>query len=644
MKRLLLVLCCVLAGCGARPNRVGGGDELGNGGDPLPKRFERARAKALRVLDAVSSLRDADIPSRAAEVRRFFDEKRLALREDVEATPEYVWVPHNRNGACGETRAAARAPVSLAYEDCRGILTDTDAAIHVIGESVHHVGVREDAFAALVATSVSRAWLRVLGDLPRSIEKRMLFSSARFFAAEVLRRLSPDDAAETADWTWLMGNRLSLVERIEAGRHDWVDELPDAELPEARCLRAVTSAETLQLSYSGCELDPDDRRHAGQLLLAAAIGGEPERASRLAGLALAAWLRTRPEAPTLLYGATGAPVAWSDAELETHALWTGKSLFAWQMAEDRVRTSLYDPRANAWNAGRDARDRSFNSYRDWLWAPAAANDRRSASVWVDGRAVTISHCYRERRTRGAGQMFDPSLDAWTPVSRDGAPNRDELRVTAAGRRVLVWGGKECGGKKPFVGGAFFDPKRGEWEEIPPPPEFPTVRESAVTWHEGRVFLWGGCQDDTCTSEGRIYDERTRRWTRLPSEGAPTGVAAAMALWTETHVVVYGGREGTFDPARDPEIPRRPGGGRYNLSTGKWEPMSVKGAPLWPIDAAWAPPFLIAVGWKGIALYNVLRDTWRPLPRVFVPPQTRVIFWTGVEGLLWNGQEIFSLTF
>lgn len=290
-----------LAACGNRPApTMSRGDELLNGGDPLAKLFETARDKAARIVDAVTTIAPEDFPAgapHAAELARLYNARRGELRADILGTPRYTWVKRNANGACGATSAEPLAPISLAYDDCRGaILTETDAAIHLVGESAHHVGIGPDADAARFAIAVRQGWKRHLGSLDGQLAREILFEEGRHLSAEILRELDDSDIAGIGqlllpdELLWLMGARSALSGRLVVASVEWTDELSPSPDGGTSCARYELERARLILSYTGCDGSVRNRLQAARVVLRAAI---PSASPRIASAIVAAWLQHR---------------------------------------------------------------------------------------------------------------------------------------------------------------------------------------------------------------------------------------------------------------------------------------------------------------------------------------------------------------
>jgi hypothetical protein len=63
-----------------------------------------------------------------------------------------------------------------------------------------------------------------------------------------------------------------------------------------------------------------------------------------------------------------------------------------------------------------------------------------------------------------------------------------------------------------------------------------------------MIVWGGCTDDYCEtsfSDGAAYDPVTDDW-RLIADSPLTGRMYHMAIWSESEMLVIGGRQGNRD--------------------------------------------------------------------------------------------------
>lgn len=135
-----------------------------------------------------------------------------------------------------------------------------------------------------------------------------------------------------------------------------------------------------------------------------------------------------------------------------------------------------------------------------------------------------------------------------------------------------------------------------------------------------------------------------RWLApLNADGSPPARADAEAVWTGTHLLVWGGREHTTAGLTT--------GGLYDLTTNRWQPMRLAGAPsLYNPGVVWAGDRLLVRGGRELpdfapstALHEYVpaTDTWRRRDDAATAPPHRYkesITWTGHELIVWGGME------
>ena len=87
---------------------------------------------------------------------------------------------------------------------------------------------------------------------------------------------------------------------------------------------------------------------------------------------------------------------------------------------------------------------------------------------------------------------------------------------------------------------------GRWAQVP-------------VWTGSRWVVWGGYNSDSINglADGAVYDPGSDQWTPIATERAPAPRGLHAAVWTGTHVLIWGGKGerehndgGLFDPATD----------------------------------------------------------------------------------------------
>jgi hypothetical protein len=189
-----------------------------------------------------------------------------------------------------------------------------------------------------------------------------------------------------------------------------------------------------------------------------------------------------------------------------------------------------------------------------------------------------------------GSAYDSATRHWRPASPAPIESRSHPAAIWNGHEVLVWGGLSATGI-PFADGAAYDPAADRWRPMAPSPL--NARVPLVAAWTGREVLVAGARPgagrarwSTGGTDAAAYDPATDRWRRLPT--MPVSLAEAVAAWTGSDLIVYGGLAtppGGIDPAGGS---RRARGAAYDPVRNRWRLLPV--APL-------TSPFLTAA-WTG----------------------------------------------
>lgn len=223
------------------------------------------------------------------------------------------------------------------------------------------------------------------------------------------------------------------------------------------------------------------------------------------------------------------------------------------------------------------------------WEPTATEGAPSArfshtAVWTDSHMIvwgggTASGIANNTNT---GAMYDPATFEWTATSVVNAPTprRDHTAVWT-GSEMIVWGGRHGSANGALGTGAIFDPATNTWQatstDLGPEARY----QHTAVWTGTHMIVWGGVNGAGAPiKSGASYDPSTDTWTTLNQPG-PTLVERTghSALWNGSLMLVYGGRYDNVGWIYLPDTTNNlPGGLQYNPSTGIWSNLQPSGQP------------------------------------------------------------------
>ncbi|RMG49278.1 MAG: hypothetical protein D6718_00060 [Acidobacteria bacterium] len=324
------------------------------------------------------------------------------------------------------------------------------------------------------------------------------------------------------------------------------------------------------------------------------------------------------------------------------AVWTGSEMIVWGGRESYNRRlgdgGRYDPATRQWTPVSTA------------GAPSP-RDRHTA-VWTGTEMIVWGGSDDSYNPLQTGGRYDPASDSWTPTTLTGAPSpRMRHRAVWSGTEMIVWGG-EAEHSASLGDGARYDPQADSWTPVSSGPGSPGPRSRhAAVWTGTEMIVWGGKRyvpdgSDSYYDTGSRYDPATDSWTPMSAgRVSPLARSGHTAVWTGTEMIVWGGQVyGDHPPSRTST------GGRYELATDSWTPMSTVGAPA-PRDghtAVWTGTEMIVWGGTGDTgelddggAYDPTLNHWRPLDRngtVPTPRYAHTAVWTGTRMLVWGGRR------
>jgi len=195
---------------------------------------------------------------------------------------------------------------------------------------------------------------------------------------------------------------------------------------------------------------------------------------------------------------------------------------------------------------------------------------------------------------------------------------------------------ECFGA--CVDGACADP----WEPVPTT-DAPQARARHVAvWTDSHMIVWGGAAAAGAANNlntGGRYDPATYEWTAVSTVNAPSPRQDAIAVWTGEVMLVWGGRNDATYLAD---------GGAYDPATNTWTAMSATDAPVGRAHhtGVWTGSELVV--WGGTdgtdqlnsgGIYNPSSDSWTAtdaMPPPAAPRQYHTAAWTGSLMYVYGG--------
>ncbi|MFI5005933.1 MAG: DNRLRE domain-containing protein [Solirubrobacterales bacterium] len=286
-----------------------------------------------------------------------------------------------------------------------------------------------------------------------------------------------------------------------------------------------------------------------------------------------------------------------------------------------------------------------------VWQPITTTGAPSArqshtAVWTGSRMLV----WGGSGVNGSGQnlffntgsQYDPATDSWAAMTTTGAPSGREFHTAVwTGSRMLVWGGI-VGNSTELNTGAQYDPATDTWTPMTTEGA-PSARGShTAVWTGSHMLIWGGRRaDGTFFSTGGQYDPATDSWTPMTTTAAPSARISHTAVWTGSHMLVWGGRRsgsGTTGTELN-------SGGQYDPVAGQWRDMTTTAAPLARLShvAVWTGSHMLVWGGRvGVELFDTggLFDpataAWTAIAKAPFAAESHTALWTGTHMLVWGG--------
>ena len=235
---------------------------------------------------------------------------------------------------------------------------------------------------------------------------------------------------------------------------------------------------------------------------------------------------------------------------------------------------------------------------------------------------------------------------WQPMSTVEAPaGRYGHTIIWTGREMIVWGGYYH--LDHFLNdGYLYDPAADTWTPISMiNAPIGRLRHTAV-WTGQQMIVWGGESGGggVTTNTGGRYDLTTDTWSPISLVNAPSPRQQHSAVWTGKEMIVWGGCPTVFCTQVFND------GGRYDPATDTWVPIAGMDEHTRRHfhQAVWTGDRMIIWGGsnnpQGMS-YNPGTNTWTPISTINAPVPTYqgTGVWTGAEMIVWGGCTVFSTT-
>lgn len=148
-----------------------------------------------------------------------------------------------------------------------------------------------------------------------------------------------------------------------------------------------------------------------------------------------------------------------------------------------------------------------------------------------------------------GAAFELASGKRVTAGTKNAPSgRTDYVIARVGQKVIVWGGWGPIGDSygPLGDGAVLDLRSRAWTPMAME-NAPSARTDAVAaWTGQKLIVWGGSSaigpghSQSLLGDGAIYDLATNTWTPMNTQDAPAGRYRPMALWTGESMLIVGG--------------------------------------------------------------------------------------------------------
>lgn len=276
-------------------------------------------------------------------------------------------------------------------------------------------------------------------------------------------------------------------------------------------------------------------------------------------------------------------------------------------------------------------------------APTARSSH--SAIWTGSEMIIWGGIDKNNQGLNDGKAFNPVTGTWRAISSVNAPSARYSHTSVwTGSKMLIWGGSNSYSQVPMANsGGIYDPSTDSWTLIPAiaSPNITSMNLHTAVWTGTHMIVWGGDNGNV----GWKYDPAANSWGQISSVNAPSGCIGHTAIWTGAEMMIWGGLDSLAASTY------LNSGGKYNPLTDTWSPISTTNAPSARSNhsAIWTGSEMIIWSGQGSvsgnnerlntgARYNPSTDTWSETALVGAPDASSIhnAVWTGSNMIIFGG--------
>jgi N-acetylneuraminic acid mutarotase len=307
------------------------------------------------------------------------------------------------------------------------------------------------------------------------------------------------------------------------------------------------------------------------------------------------------------------------ARISHTAVWTGMEMIVWGGGTGSPSVSnsggRYNPLSDSWTLTSTINAPMGREHHTAVWTGS------EMIVWGGWNGTTYFN---------TGGRYNPSTDSWVATSTTSAPiARQNHTAVWTGSEMIVWGGYLFDGSSHWLNsGGRYNPAVDSWTATSTT-NTPAGREyHTAVWTGSEMIVWGGYNDSggSGLNTGGRYNPITDSWTATSTTNTPTARRFSTAVWADSEVIVWGGRDVN---ANDANV-----GAANDVPSGAPTPTPTATATA---TATPTEPPLPGTGGR----YDPIADTWTPTNTVDAPiaREGHTAVWTGSQMIIWGGNGL-----